>query len=408
MIVRTSYKNIALLFFLYLSQGLPFGFQATALPLFMRENNQSLASIGYAGILALPWMLKALWAPLVDRFYSEKIGKRKTWIIPLQMGLVLLIFIASIFASVEHLSILYVLIFLMNLFAATQDIAVDGLAVDILADNQLGAGNAAQVIGFKTGMILSGGLLVWLTSYIGWKGLFHTMGVFASIPLIFLIFYKEGDGPEISKIKQSLKELLSITISLFKRKSIIWFLVFIMTYKSGEVIMDLMFKPFLMDSGFTASNIGLWFGTWGMAASIAGTLSGGLLGSRMSIYRLLGYAVVLRAIPLTFQWGLTYTQPEAWQIILLSLGEHYFGGLLTISLFAYMMSRVDKRMGATHYTIFASLEVFGKMPFSWFSGLLAENLGYSLAFALAMVLTIVVIFIYPFIEDKDNNKVKVS
>ncbi len=401
---RTSAANIALLFFLYLSQGLPFGFQATALPLFMRERGLPLSSIGYIGLLALPWMLKALWAPLVDRFYSETLGRRRSWIIPLQGLLVCLIFLASGFTAVSDLTVLYLLIFLMNLAAATQDIAVDGLAVDILADTQLGAGNAAQVMGFKAGMIASGGLLVWLTASIGWKGLYLAMGCIALLPLLFIIMYREdGEAGETEK-RHSLKELLAITVALFRKKSIIWFLLFIMTYKSGEAVMDIMFKPFLIDAGFTASQIGLWLGTWGMVASMAGSFSGGALGTRISVYRLLGIALVLRAIPIALQWGLTLSEPQAWQVIAVTLAEHFFGGLLTISLFAYMMSRVDKRMGATHYTIFASLEAAGKGPWSWSSGLLAENLGYSAAFGLALALTLLVMLLYPLVREKERDE----
>ncbi|HPA73801.1 MAG TPA: MFS transporter, partial [Spirochaetota bacterium] len=95
---------------------------------------------------------------------------------------------------------------------------------------------------------------------------------------------------------------------------------------------------------------------------------------------------------------------QAWQVIAVTLAEHFFGGLLTISLFAYMMSRVDKRMGATHYTIFASLEAAGKGPWSWSSGLLAENLGYSAAFGLALALTLLVMLLYPLVREKERDE----
>lgn len=153
-------KKIGLLFLLYLSQGLPFGFQVTALPVYLRSRNISLTIIGFASALALPWMLKALWAPLVDRFGIERIGRRKTWIIPLQLLLLGTVLFTATLSPGKNLAGILTAVFFMNLFAASQDIAVDGRAVDILRTNELGPGNAAQVCGYKTGMLISGGLLV--------------------------------------------------------------------------------------------------------------------------------------------------------------------------------------------------------------------------------------------------------
>lgn len=188
--MKTSGKT-SLLFMLYLSQGLPFGFQATALPVLLRERGISLAAIGFAGALALPWFLKPLWAPLVDRYWSVRLGRRRSWIIPLQALMVVTMLAAVPVAASGALMPLLVCIFLMNLCAATQDIAVDGLAVDILGGNELGPGNAAQVAGYKAGMVLGGGILVWLSASAGWAGLFLFMAALAVLPLILILYYRE-------------------------------------------------------------------------------------------------------------------------------------------------------------------------------------------------------------------------
>jgi len=167
-IIEKKQFRFILLFFLYLSQGIPFGFQATALPLLLRSRNISLEIIGMSTLLALPWMLKFLWAPVIDMKWNRRIGRRRTWIIPLQILMVISIIAASKIVETGML-LLAINILVMNLASATQDAAVDGLAVDMLAENELGYGNAAQVIGYKTGMVISGGLLVWLSGFYGWK-----------------------------------------------------------------------------------------------------------------------------------------------------------------------------------------------------------------------------------------------
>ena len=155
---------------LYFAQGLPFGFQSNALPLYLTDLGLSMTEVSLARALALPWALKALWAPLVDRYSWARLGRRKSWIIPMQLLLAAACVVAAFFPlSRETLSPFLGCVLLMNLFAATQDIAVDGLAVDLLDERELGAGNAAQVVGYKIGILTGGGLLVAIFTTRGWK-----------------------------------------------------------------------------------------------------------------------------------------------------------------------------------------------------------------------------------------------
>jgi MFS transporter, PAT family, beta-lactamase induction signal transducer AmpG len=152
--------KLGILWTLYFVQGLPFGFQATALPVYLRTAGMSLEGVGLVAALSLPWSLKILWAPLVDRYGGGRFGRRKSWILPLQFLLALTCAAAALAPPNGSLSPLLVLVFGMNLFAATMDIAVDGLAVDVLEISELGQGNVAQVVGYKIGMLTGGGLLV--------------------------------------------------------------------------------------------------------------------------------------------------------------------------------------------------------------------------------------------------------
>ncbi len=411
---KTSYFNIFLLSLLYLSQGLPFGFQATALPVYLRSQGVSLAAIGFASALAAPWLFKALWAPLVDRYWSPRIGKRKSWIIPLQIILFLTIFSASLVDPSRGLTLLLVQVFLMNLVAATQDIAVDGLAVDILGSGELGYGNAAQVVGYKAGMILSGGLLVWLSSYLGWKGYFLVMACAALLPLPAVLFFRENTpGIEAFQGVMRIREILTALFTFIKTRGAPAVLVFIATYKFGESMIDIMFKPFLVDGGIQTGQIGLWVGTWGMGASIAGSLAGGIVASKMKMKHALGTALIFRLVPLVgiFLLSIGTVVPET--VIPVTIGEHFFGGMLTTVMFAFMMSMVDKKIGATHYTLLASIEVVGKAPGAWFSGLMAEALGYRGLFAIGVLISALIIFLVPLlpmgiIGSKEGRKPAVS
>jgi predicted MFS family arabinose efflux permease len=383
--------RIALLLVLYFAQGLPYGFQVIVLPAYLRAQGVSLTGIGFVGALSLPWMLKALWAPWVDRYGSARFGQYRSWILPLQAGLALTALCAA-YVPAKELSLLLGLVFVMNLFAATQDIAVDGLAVRILEPRELGRGNAIQVVGYKLGMLFGGGLLAWSSAYLGWRGLFLVMAGAMALVLLATALFREPASvaaPDRASIGSILKRLLDAA----RARGSGLLLLAVATYKTGEYLVSAMFKPFLVDSGYSLSHIGLWIGTYGMLASLAGSALGGELARKLTLVDALIAAALLRVVPLLGCWWLTRSAVSAGAVIGVTCAEHFAGGLVTTLMFALMMARVDKRIGATHYTLLASLEVFGKSPATWSSGLLAERLGYGGLFLLGTGLSLAFVLV---------------
>ena len=163
---------------LYFAQGLPFGFQSKGLKLSLTELGLSMTAVTMSSALSLPWSLKPLWGPFVDRHGSERFGRRKSWIVPMQLGLALSCAAAAFTPPSESLGALLVMVFFINLFAATQDVPVDGLAVDLLSPRELGAGNAVQVVGYKVGMIVGGSILVSQLPRLGWRGMMFAFPIY--------------------------------------------------------------------------------------------------------------------------------------------------------------------------------------------------------------------------------------
>ncbi|HZI16671.1 MAG TPA: MFS transporter [Myxococcus sp.] len=394
--MRLPSPRLALLCVLYFVQGLPFGFQTTALPVYLRMQGVSLTAIGFASALWLPWGLKALWAPLVDRYGSARIGRRKSWILPMQAGLTATCAAAAFVSSAESLPLLLGLIFLMNVFAATQDIAVDGLAVDILRPDELGLGNAAQVVGYKLGQLTGGGLLVWASERIGWSGLFLAMAALCAVALLVTLFAREPAPRESAEgapapPRTDWDELFGRLKGALLLPGTGWLLLFIGTYKLGESMSDVLYKPFLVDSGITPGQIGLWVGTWGTGASLVGSVLGGVLAARMPLLGAVALTATLRVVPLLGRWLLVKHGVTEASVIGVTLAEEFFGGALTTAMFAFMMSRVDRRIGATHYTLLASVEVWGKAPVGPLAGWLADTQrglgwGYANVFLLGIAL----------------------
>jgi len=222
-------QKFLLLTSLYLAQGLPFGFFTQALPILMRKQGLGLPAISLSGLLAMPWALKFLWAPIVDRYGSPSFGRRRSWIIPLQFAAILTTTGLAFTASERGIPILMGAVLLTNLIAATQDIATDGLAVDMLNDQERGFGNGIQVAGYRVGMILGGGALLYVFDELGWQRTFLCMAAVLGLSSLPIAFYNESNGGAAKKIDEPI-QAGHWTQMLRRPKMLLWLSVLI-TYK---------------------------------------------------------------------------------------------------------------------------------------------------------------------------------
>jgi PAT family beta-lactamase induction signal transducer AmpG len=376
-------RVLATLGALYFAQGLPFGFQSKTLQYLLTEKGVSLTVITFAGALSLPWALKPLWAPLVDRF-----GARRQWIVPLQAALALTLTLAGQYGDGELITLLG-LVLLMNLLTATQDIAVDGLAVDLLDGAELGSGNAMQVVGYKLGMLMSGSVLVLVCPT--QAAVFYVMAALVAAAGLALVGLQEtrrapgGDGLTLTGIVRVLLQSAAVPGGLA-------LLGWVLTYKLGESVSDSLWKPFLQRGlGHSKDTLATWDALFGMPLSIAGSLLGGLVAMRIGPLRAVSWLALSRLVPAALQLWVAWSLPtSSAPVIAVTCAEELTGGALTTAMFAFMMSRVDRRIGATHFTALAALEVVGKTPGSLLSGALADSTGsFPVVFGVALSLSVV-------------------
>ena len=147
---------------LYFAQGLPFGFFTQAVPVVLREGGASLPLVGASSMLALPWALKFLWAPAVDACWSPAVGRRRSWILPLQALTVSVLLALAAADPTRAIAWLAAGMFVTSLLASTQDVATDALAVELVPPAEHGIANGVQVGAYRFGMILGGSVLLWV------------------------------------------------------------------------------------------------------------------------------------------------------------------------------------------------------------------------------------------------------
>lgn len=368
--------KIGLLSALYFAQGLPFGFFHRAVPVMLREAGQSLAVVSSSALLALPWALKFLWAPWVDRH-----GSRKTWIVPLQAASVLVLASLAIVPPAHALYWLMGGFFVANLISATQDIATDGLALDVLNESERGTANGIQVAGYRLGMLLGGGALLVVFEAAGWMQSFLLMALLLALTTLPLLL---TNVPEKAYVRSARSTAWQ---SHFLSRKGAWSVVaLVAAYKIPDALGTAMITPFLVDRGLRMGELGMMLGTIGSLASIAGALLGGASVSRIGRLNALVVFGVLSALPFFAYAYAAQFELSLFLLYALAAAEHFFGAMATAALFTCMMDFCEPG-NASDYTFQASVVVIATGIFGALSGVLAGLVGYAVHFAAAGVMS---------------------
>jgi MFS family permease len=390
--------KLSLLATLYFSQGLPFGFFTQALPALMREHGVSLEHIGLASLLALPWVLKFLWAPFVERHYSPRWGRRRSWLLPLQIAAAAVMGILALADPAEALMWLVLGVLLTNLIAATQDISTDGLAVDLLTPEERGWGNGVQVAGYRLGMIFGGGALLVAFEYWGWAWTFGCASL-ALIAASFAILNHE-EAPPSPRLPREEDSRLVEALTMFwkdrERRAWISVLVF---YKFGDYVGTSMLRPFFVDRGQNLADIGILLGGIGFTAGLVGAVLGGMANSRFDRWTLLKLFGVLQGLCVASYALLLDPAIDGLLLYTPIVLEHLATGMGTVTLFTLMMDYCRPHYAGTDYTLQASVVVAATMLASAAGGFSAAWLGYADNFLLGGLLcglaVVVAIIIQP-------------
>ncbi|KAJ6661520.1 hypothetical protein lerEdw1_014430 [Lerista edwardsae] len=427
-----------LLGMLYFIQGIPYGLQSGLLPIYFRTLGLSFTKISLAKMLYVPWVLKVFWAPVVDQCFTKK-----AWLLLTIGGLVLACLACSFLTPEADFHLVAAVLLLMNLFASVQDIAVDGLAIQLLGQDQIGYGNTIQVVAYKLGSVLAGGGLLTFLHLLGWGPLFVYLAILYTLAVLCIwnSSLTPRHSPSESRTKDRNLNPWKILQELVCVPGTSWAAGFVLIYKLGEQGATSMFPLFLLDRDFSPQKLGFWNGIVAMVFSIAGSSLGGHLMSKQRncvslavpgqaghgvlvvLIELIGLAVpgwaeavmdavftsawgqkrkglqplsllrallVLRCCSLVFQILLmgTYREHsfifEAAAVLSICL-QHLIAGLITTVTFSIMMQctqKAEQSIQATHYSFLATLEVLGKMIFSAMVGSLVDWLGFFHAFCI--------------------------
>ncbi len=367
--------------------GLPLLLTLGVLQAWMKEEGVDLAVIGMMALVGMPYTLKFLWAPFFDRFTLPFLGRRRGWLLPVQIALMAAIVLLGLTKPAESPWMVAFMAFWVTFFSASQDIVVDAYRREDLSDQELGLGSSLYVNGYRLGMLLASGGGMVMADQISFKWVYMVMALCLIPNIVTTLLAREPDLPEGAPrtIKAAVIDPL---VEYFGRKDAWWILAFILFYKIGDTMASNMTTPFYLDIGFTKTQIGVVVKLFGFWATIVGGLLGGLAMIRLGIHRSLWVFGVLQAISTAGFALLARIGDQVAALAGVIAFENLSSGLGTTAFVAFMASITDKKFTATQYALLSSLMGAPRVLASAPTGIFAKSLGWEGFFILCTLIAI--------------------
>jgi MFS transporter, PAT family, beta-lactamase induction signal transducer AmpG len=335
-----------------------------------------LRTIGLFTLVGLPYTLKFLWAPVMDRFVPPWLGRRRGWMIVMQLALVAGIVAMSLIDPTKTPLLLAALALLVAMTSASQDIVFDAYRTDVLKATERGFGAAVSVTGYRIAMLVSGAGALIVSTYLGWGQTYFLIAALMLIGVGATLLSPEPASPV--NIPRNVAEAVWEPVhEFFSRSPALLLLLLIVLYKLGDAFAGSLTTAFLIRGmGFEAAEVGIVNKGLGMVTTIVGALLGGIWMVRMGLFRSLLIFGGLQALSnLTFML-LAWTG-KSYPIMVLAVAfENVSGGMGTAAFVALMMSLCDHRYTATQYALLSAMAALGRVFVGPPSGYVVEAVGW--------------------------------
>ena len=351
-------KRLFIVFILGFSSGLPMALVSSTLQAWYASEGMSVMATGLLSLLSLPYVYRMLWAPIVDRYSLLRIGKRRSWMLCMQVLVLIGLNLMAWSSPIHHSYWMAFLAFFLACCSSTQDIAIDAHRTEYLPIPEHGLGASLAVSGYRLAIILSGGFALIIAQHFGWEVTYRLMALLM-IPGMLATFW----SPEPSKDELTSLSLLGTFLSplkeLLSRPGIVSLLLFIFFFKLGEAFTSStsgIMMPFLIQGmGFSLETVGIVNKVVGVVSLLIGGLVSGLVLMRYSLYKaLLSFGLLQAATNLLFV-ALAIEGNHIELLVLAVIGDNFAAGMGTTALVALIMRLVDRRYTATQFSIFVSI-----------------------------------------------------
>jgi len=378
---------------IYAAQGIVGGITLQAIPAVLREAGRPLQEIGLMSLAILPWALKFLWAPMLERVrlpVASSARHSRRIVVPGQI-LIALMLLALGWGAELSTPMLLGLLAALALLAASVDVACDGYAVEQLPPARRGWGNALQVGGSYLGMFAGAGLFVMALAAYGWKVAAISMAVLVVLFALPFVAVREGSRPSGHTMHQP------SLASAWRRKPIRWGLALTVVFQLGSRLAYGMTGPLLIDRGVSLTTLGWINGAGGVMTGVAGTVVGAWLVQRYGARRALLAAAALQALCLAGFWlaATAHVTPD-W-LLAGALLKNAAAAVGFVSLYAYLMDYASPLQAGVDFTLFQCADAATAAAGGLAAGVVAQHYGYGISFGLAAALALAACALIPWI-----------
>ena len=371
---------VALLAF---SSGIPLALTGSTLQAWMKAENVNLGVIGLFSLVGLPYTLKFLWSPLLDRFAIPWLGRRRGWILLTQLALMAATAAMAFSRPGAWPVATAAIAFLVAFLSASQDIVYDAWRTDILLPHERGPGAATHIAAYRAAMITSSGLALIAADHIPWRVLYLLLSLTFLVGVAGALLAEEPPltGSEPKTLRAAVVEPLR---EFLQRRSSGGILAFAILYKLDVVLAVALMTPFMLELGFNNTDVGEVSKIFGLAASIAGSVLGGILMVRLGMKRSLWYFGIFQGVS-GLCFALLAQVGKSYPLMVASIAtENFCSGMGNAAYFAFLMAICDRRYSATQFALLSSLMAQSRVILSAPAGYLVQVLGWKVYYLISL------------------------
>jgi len=347
-------------------------------PVWLREGGVSLAEIGLFSLVGIPYTWKFLWAPMMDRYVPPFLGRRRGWMLLTQVALVVSIGVLGMFEPARSTWLIAWLAVAVAFFSASQDVVLDAYRREILADQELGMGNAIHVQAYRISSLVPGSLSLILADILPWSSVFWITATFMSVGVVMSLMVSESDCelPAATGLRQALVAPFSEYLHRRGWSGLLLVLSFMFLYKIGDNMATALSMPFYLEMGFSKTEIGLIAKHAALWPAIFGGLLGGLIMVRVGINRALWMFGVVQMFSILGYALLASSGPELWLLATVISFEYLGVGLGTAAFTAFIARETSKSYAATQFALFTALAAVPRTLANASTGIIVEKIGW--------------------------------
>lgn len=370
------------------ASGLPLLLTGSVLQAWLKDGGIDLASIGLFALVGLPYTLKFLWAPLFDRYALLRVGRRRGWMIAMQLALAAALGALSLAQPTPgHLLWISAAALIVAFFSASQDIVIDAYRRESLADDELGLGSALYVNGYRVGMLVAGGGGLILADHTSFAFMFQAMAACMAACVLVTVYAPEP--PLLKGSPATLQDAFILPLRDYFERNGAWLaLAFILLYKIGDTMASSMTTPFYLELNYSKTEIGAVVKVFGFWATIAGGTLGGIIIMRIGLAHALwvfGLGQMLSTLGFV---ALAHAGHNTIALATVIAVENFTGGMGTTAFVGFMAALTNRRFTATQYALLSSLMGVPRVLLAAPTGWLALTLGWPAFFALCTLIAV--------------------